>query len=276
MNYAQWAGTHHKWLGIQSILNKTILEVIVGSTVHGCNVGDGLDDTDIMSVVIEPKASVLGFNVKDTWTHRSKPQGVRSEAGDVDSVAYGLRKFLSLSLKGNPSILLAFFVPIKFTNIHTYEGIELRDLRSLIISKNVYKPYSGYMESQHQRLLGLRGQKNVTRPELVDAYGFDTKYVAHILRLGFQGEELLLTGKITLPMSLSQRKIVVDCRRGKFSLIEVSEMIVDVKNRLKTAYVYSPLPEAPDKVAVESWMIKTYLKTWSGSNQRCRMNSIYF
>src|SRR5688572_31106775 len=38
------------------------------------------------------------------------------------------------------------------------------------------------------------------RPELEEMYGFDTKYAMHMLRLGFQGVELLTTGRLNLPM----------------------------------------------------------------------------
>jgi uncharacterized protein len=89
-----------------------ILESIVGSTLHGTSVADGLEDLDLMAIVIESKERLIGFDTTDTWTFRTKPDGVRSEAGDVDWVGYGLRKYLKLALAGNPSILLPLFAPI--------------------------------------------------------------------------------------------------------------------------------------------------------------------
>lgn len=176
-------------------MKKTIPEVIVGSTLHGTFLQDELKDLDLMSIPLENQKTFAGFNPTDTWTSRTKPIGVRSEAGDVDWVGYGLRKYLQLALKGNPTILLALFAPTEYIREITSEGHELRALAPAIISKAVYMPFRGYVRQQHERLLGLRGQHNVKKdPELINMYGYDTKYAAHIVRLGLQGEELLLTG----------------------------------------------------------------------------------
>lgn len=241
---------------------KTILECVVGSTVHGTSVKDGLEDLDLMAVVIEDQKTFAGFHATDTWTSRTKPMGVRSEAGDVDHVAYGLRKYLNLALKGNPSILLALFVPDHHVREITLEGKALRALAFCIVSKQAYMPFRGYMRQQHERLLGLRGQRNVTRPELVDAYGYDTKYAAHVIRLGLQGEELLMTGRMSLPMPEEQRALVIKVRTGGFSLAEVSEQIIAAEKRLDEAYAASSLRDRPDTQSVERWMLHAYLQHW--------------
>jgi len=243
-------------------ISTTILEVEVGSTLHGITAGDGLDDLDLMAVVLEDQRTFAGFNPADTWTHRSKPAGVRSEAGDVDWVGYGLRKYLSLALKGNPSALLALFAPADYIRQITDEGVVLRSLAPAIVSKLVYQPFRGYMRQQHERLLGLRGQRNVTRPELVAAHGYDTKYAAHIIRLGAQGEELLTTGGLSLPMREADRALCRKVRSGGFTLAEVSEQIIRAEQRLDAAYTGSPLRSLPDKHTVERWMLNVYLAHW--------------
>lgn len=242
---------------------KTILEAIVGSTVHGTSVNDGLEDLDLMAVVIEDQETFCGFNPKNVWTHRTKPEGVRSEAGDTDWVGYGLRKYLGLVLKGNPSALLALYVPTDSIKKITEEGEVLRALAPAIASKAAYMPFRGYMRQQHERLLGLRGQKNVTRPELVKAYGYDTKYAGHIIRLGCQGAEFLSTGRITLPMREEERALVVKVRTGGFTLAEASGLINQAEFQLDEAFAASPLQDEPDTQAVEAWMLQTYLNHWN-------------
>jgi uncharacterized protein len=240
-----------------------ILEAVVGSTVHGTAVQDGLEDLDLMAVVLEDVHSFGGFNTKDTWTHRTKPMGVRSEAGDVDWVGYGLRKYLQLALKGNPSVLLPLFAQPPHIRVCSGAGFALRGLAPHIVSAQVYQPFRGYMRQQHERLLGLRGQRNVTRPELVEAYGFDTKYAAHVVRLGMQGAELLSTGRLSLPMRDEERRLCVDIRTGRYSLEEVSALIVDAERRLEVAYHETRLPEYPNVAAVELWMLNTYMEHWT-------------
>ena len=239
-----------------------ILEIVVGSTLHGTAVQDGLEDLDMMAIVVERPRQFVGFGPVDTWVHRTKPVGVRSEAGDIDLAVYGLRKFMGLALKGNPAIMLAFFAPQEFIKRHDVRGMQLQALAPYIVSKQVFQPFRGYMRQQHERLLGLRGQRNVTRPELVDRYGYDTKYAGHIVRLGFQGEELLMTGKLTLPMPLAQRELVVSVRTGGYTLAGVSELIIDSEKRLQSAFEKSTLRLWPDREAAEKWMLRTYLTAW--------------
>lgn len=239
-----------------------ILEVVVGSTLHGTHVDDGLEDLDMMAIVVERPRQMIGFGPVDTWVHRTKPEGVRSEAGDLDLSVYGLRKYLHLALKGNPTILLALFAPEQFIKRNDVRGRQLQALYPYIVSKQCYSPWRGYMKQQHERLLGLRGQRNVTRPELVNKYGYDTKYAGHIVRLGLQGEEILTTGKMTLPMPEEQRKLVVSIRTGGYSLAGVSEIIIDMERRIEAAKDKSTLPENPDRKTVEKWMLRTYLTAW--------------
>jgi hypothetical protein len=144
-------------------IKRAILECVVGSTVHGTNVSDGLEDLDLLAVVIESPRAFMGFSLTDTWVERTKPDGVRSEAGDVDRSMYGLRKFLSLALKGNPTMLLPFFVPPEFVRFIDDTGRELQALYPSIVSRECIGPFRGYMKQQHERLLGLRGQRNIPR-----------------------------------------------------------------------------------------------------------------
>jgi hypothetical protein len=244
-------------------MTKTILETIVGSTLHGTNVEDGLEDLDLMAIVLEDKLDFIGFNQKDTWVSRTKPEGVRSEAGDTDYVAYGLKKYLSLALKGNPTVLLALFAPPISIRISTPEGLELQRLAPKIVSKKIFDPFRGYMKQQHERLLGTLGQKNVTRPELIEKYGFDTKYAGHIVRLGIQGKQLLDCGRLALPMNKADRNLVVEVRTGKHTLNQVSELIKTLESELVSSYNTSFLQDYPDTLFVENWMIENYINHWN-------------
>lgn len=244
-----------------------ILESIVGSTLHGTAVTDGLEDLDLMAIVVEQKERLIGFDAVDTWTFRTKPNGVRSEAGDVDWVGYGLRKYLKLALACNPSILLPLFAPNINLKVVTPTGCELRELSPLIISKKAYQPFKGYLRQQYSRMTGACGAKKQTRPELIKAHGYDTKFASHAVRLGFQGYELLATGKITLPMPVNQRKVCVDIRSGLWGFKEVCDLVLALEADLDDALMKSPLPEDPNTKPVENWMVKTYLRFFNSNDK---------
>src|SRR5256885_13340760 len=237
----------------------TILRATVGSTVHGLHHG-GQDDRDEMAVFVEPPEYRLGLKLArgpgrklhplEPWVERTQPEGARSGPGDLDLVAYSLRKYVRLALKGHPTVLLLLFVPDELTLVETDLGLRLRQLRPAILSKRAGRGYLGYLRGQKERLLGTRGQKRVNRPELVDAHGVDTKYAMDALRLGYQGVELLLTGLVTLPMPEPERSHVMAVRRGERSFDEVVEEIGEVEPRLRAPLEQTALPRSPDDDAV--------------------------
>jgi len=65
------------------------------------------------------------------------------------------------------------------------------------------------LQAQKQRLTGERGQKRIHRPELEEMYGFDTKCAMHMLRLGFQGVELLTTGRLSCRLAIRRELAVL-------------------------------------------------------------------
>ena len=87
----------------------TILRATVGSTVHGLHHG-GQDDRDEMAVYVEPPEYLVGLRRVpqirgglygfEHYVERTQPEGVRSGPGDLDLVAYSLRKYVRLALKG--------------------------------------------------------------------------------------------------------------------------------------------------------------------------------
>jgi uncharacterized protein len=249
----------------------TILRATVGSTVHGLHHG-GQDDRDEMAVFVEPPEYRLGLRLArgqgrklhplEHWVERTEPEGVRSGPGDLDLVSYNLRKYLRLALKGHPTVLLLLFVPPELTVVETDLGRELRRMTGAILSRRAGRGYLGYLGGQRERLLGTRGQKRVNRPELVEAHGFDTKYAMHAVRLGYQGLELLETGRLTLPMPEPERSRVMAVRLGERSFDDVIAEIDEVEARLQAALERTPLPAEPDRAAVDAFLVDAYRRAW--------------
>ena len=249
----------------------TILRATVGSTVHGLHHG-GQDDRDEMAVYVEPPEYLVGLQRApaiggglygfEHYVERTQPEGVRSGPGDLDLVAYSLRKWTRLALKGHPTILLLLFVPDELVLVRTELGEELQALAPAILSQRAGRGYLGYLQGQKERLLGSRGQKRVNRPELVEAHGFDTKYAMHAARLGHQGLELLEHGRLTLPMPEPERTSVMAIRTGERSFEEVIAEIDEVQRKLADALERTPLPPAPDRVAVDRFLVDAYRRAW--------------
>jgi len=247
----------------------TIVRGLVGSTAHGLNVNDGIEDRDEMGVCIEPLAAAMAlWTPFEQFIYRSAAEregrdDARSTAGDLDLTIYSLRKWTRLALKGNPTILLLLFAPDDQLVHCDALGSELRALTPSIVSRRVQGPFLGYLQAQKQRLSGERGQKRIHRPELEAMYGFDTKYAMHMLRLGFQGVELLTTGRLTLPMQEPARSYLLDVRRGHVGEQECFTRAGELERELTDLATTSPLPEEPEELRVENWMLEAYRRRWN-------------
>jgi hypothetical protein len=249
----------------------TILRATVGSTVHGLHHG-GQDDRDEMAVFVEPPEYLVGLSRArgirggmygfEHFVERTQPEGVRSGPGDLDLVAYSLRKYIRLALKGHPTILLLLFVPEELTLVESDLGTELRELRPALLSRRAGRGYLGYLRGQKERLLGSRGQKRVNRPELIEAHGFDTKYAMHAARLGYQGLELVETGRLTLPMPEPARSRAMAIRTGERSFEEAIAEIEEVERRLADAVERTELPPEPDRARVDGFLVEAYRRSW--------------
>jgi uncharacterized protein len=237
----------------------TILRCRVGSTVHGLSI-EGTDDEDQMGVCIEPPEYVIGLRQFDQYIYRTQPEGHRSGPGDLDLTIYSLRKWMRLALNGNPTVLLPLFVPDEEIIAITESGRQLRDLAPAIISRQAGRRFAGYLDAQRRSLLSRDGKgRDVTRAELVEAYGFDTKFCGHMVRLGLQGVELLETGRISLPVPEPHRTWIRELRVGRHTMAEALEVAEDCERHIKALLETSHLPEHPDRAKADRWLADAYL-----------------
>ncbi len=248
-------------LSAQEIAERgTILRATVGSTLHGLSL-EGTDDTDEMGVCVEPPECVIGLGQFEQWVFRTQPEGQPSGPGDLDLTVYSLRKWIRLALAGNPTVLLLLFAPASRCRVRTKQGAELQELAPAFIARSVAGSFVGYLQDQRHRLTGERGGRALRKSHKFErvAAGYDTKYAMHMLRLGFQGVELLETGTLRLPMPAAEREFTMAVRRGQVDLSDVLAKSSELEKRIGDLADASPLPERPDNERIESWMIRTYL-----------------
>jgi hypothetical protein len=245
----------------------TILRIQVGSGLMGISV-NGTDDRDEMGVCIEPPLYVIGLREFELYEHHTaweREGGLRNRSGhgDLDENVYSLRKFTRLALAGNPSIITMFFVPeTEIVSVSPF-GRELLAQAPDVISREAAARYYGYLHAQRRGLLSHEGKgRDVTRPELIEKYGWDTKFGGHMIRLGMQGKELLETGRLTLPMHEWQRDLIKEIRTGQHSMQDVLDMAERLESQLLELMVTTSLPEHPDRDAVNAWLIDAYQETW--------------
>lgn len=235
------------------------LRVITGSTLSGLNV-DPNGDRDETGVCIELPEFVTGLTRYQAHTWRSQPEGVPSGPGDADVTVYGLRHWMALAVKGNPNIHLLMFAPAEFRIISGLLTDDLVAMAPHIVSRHSAGQYLGYLTAQRERLLGESGGRKVQRPK--NDRGYDGKYACHMVRLGFQGVELMNTGRITLPMPEDERNYCISIRKGQLDLNEILTTTEDLEARLKELRTTADLPETPDLAVVNSFLHDCYMWDW--------------
>jgi hypothetical protein len=228
-----------------------------------------------MGILCEPKPYVIGLQKWETTVRRTRaadgspiPDGARSEPGDTDLVIHSLRKWVSLALNGNPTIITMLYAPT--LRAPTEVGEVLRDQGHLLLSRRALDAYLGYLTQQKERLLGVRGQKRTKRPELVEAHGFDTKYACHALRLGWQGIELAQLGELALPMPYPQREFLRGLRRGEVSFDFAMKQIDAAERtlvRFKDGSLATVLPEQPDRQWANDFLVWAYETRWNADEE---------
>jgi len=84
----------------------------------------------------------------------------------------------------------------------------------------------------------------------------------HAARLGYQGLELLETGRLTLPMPEPERSRVMAIRTGERTFEETIAEIDEVERRLAAALERTVLPPEPDRAAVDRFLVEAYRRAW--------------
>lgn len=229
--------TNLKWLK-----DRTIFLSKSGSHSYGTAVATS--DMDLRGVAIPPPEYFLGFfhNFEQArWVNQ-------------DTVIYDIRKFIKLAMDCNPSILeLLFTSPEDWILIHPLMKTII-DQREKFLSTRVKFTFSGYAVSQINKLKASMVRPpervNPVRAELIQKFGYDTKDAMHVVRLLRMGKEILKGEGVQVRRSDAEELIAI--RNGAWSLSDLLGYAEAMEAELNDLYAKSPLPSAPDKIALDA------------------------
>lgn len=238
-----------------------------GSALHGAKVS-GYDDLDIYGVYVEPPEKILGVDAYEHFVWSTSGPDRKNDASDIDITLYGLRKWANLACKGNPSILHALFAKNTLTapagEFDTWFNA-VQKYRFEFLCRDHYKAFLGFASAQLMRMTGARS-RNVTRPDLVEKYGYDTKFAMHIIRLLVECEELMRTGEITLPSP--EKDLLIGIRNGEHTEEWVIRNATERFESCKAAEATSPLRPQIDRNLISKVIADAYRRHWAS---RCRL-----
>lgn len=123
----------------ENLGDNIIYLTLSGSIGYGTNLDNS--DIDLRGITIERKENMYGFQSFEQF-----------EDIETDTVIYGLKKFVSLALKGNPNILELLGTKDEHIIYMNKYGEELRKNKELFISKRVINTFGNYATAQLRRL----------------------------------------------------------------------------------------------------------------------------
>jgi hypothetical protein len=249
----------------KELLQNQILKCQNGSKLYGTDTPTS--DDDYMAIFVEPPEYLFSLRQAKTVALHDRGPNERNFDADVDGIAYPLRHFLKLAMDGNPSILTLLFAQPEHVVDATALGQLLLDNKQLFISAKAGPKFLGYMNGQLQRLKGEKKGHIPARPEIVEQFGYDTKYAMQVARLAIQGLEYLTEGKITLPVDSANRELLLGIRNGEHTFEGVIAYLGTLEESLKLIVDgrLSPLKEEPDYEGIYKLSQYIHEEFWNGN-----------
>jgi predicted nucleotidyltransferase len=218
-----------------------LLSGIVGSTAYG--LAGPESDVDRIGIFAAPTVQFHGL---------TPPIG--KEGGDTvvqhepgDYTVHEALKACKLMMGGNPTLSEILWLPPDLYEVVTPLGEQLLDIRSAFTSaKRCRDAYFGYAVSQLKRLVETGQFQSKMRARA-------PKHGRHLLRLLDQGYALYTTGFLPIRVEDPQRyfdfgdRVAADPDAAREALAEAEA---------KFDAATSPLPDEPDKAAIEAWLLR--------------------
>jgi predicted nucleotidyltransferase len=166
-------------------------------------------DYDYRGVFLAPLKDLLGLKKPKQTIEINMGAG----DGEAEFVFHEVEKFIQLSMKGNPSVLHLLFIP-KY-NVKTAIGDLLVQNRNLFLSETAIRgAFGGYALSQVLYL--KRNHKFPARQK-------KEKHIRHCFRLFDEGQELLQTGNITVPLPHPEKYLKLQTITDDEKLVKLFE-----------------------------------------------------
>lgn len=184
-----------KKYSFKDITNKDLLlySYLRGSRAYGIDREDS--DYDYGGVFMEPIEAVLGLQL-------NFPDQIMDEGNNM--VWYGLRKYMTLLLTSNPTVLESLFIPDKCV-LYTHPYMELiKSHKQEFITKECFKSFIGYAKTQISKASGLNKKINnpiVERKGVLDfVYTFYNQGSTKIKNwLDYRGLDQKYCGLVNIP-----------------------------------------------------------------------------
>ncbi len=231
-----------------------IIKGITGSKLYGTETGES--DIDYVGVFIPPQEYIYGLKRCEQVIVKEKNEnGVLEEY-----TCYSLDKYIRLAIANNPNILSLLFTPTdRLVYVNDF-GLELLENKSLFLSKKAYHSFRGYAHAQRRKITS-KEQVLGHRKDLIEKYGYDVKFAMHLLRLLYEGLDILVGKELVYPCPM--RTLFSGIRRGEKSLQWVLDEADRLEKLIDEQYVKSDLQYCADEAGIEKLQMSMFERFWN-------------
>lgn len=232
----------------------------VGSHSHGTYIPpddpSGVDDVDLMVIVMPPPQYKLGLKKFDNATYQH---------GRFDVVVYDYEKWITLLMKQNPNVIGTLFLhPEDMLIMQDYSHTIRKVLNNThkVVSKQMAAAFLGYANAQLYKMTHYahQGYMGAKRKKMVEKFGYDVKNGAHMIRLLRMCLETLNTGRMQVRRPDAQEIIAI--KLGAWSKERVLAEGEALTLKIKEALATSLLPDRPDTLQINRWLVDGYMFDW--------------
>lgn len=239
--------------------NHTIFRVMTGSHLYGLQTAKS--DIDYGLVLVEPRRQLFGHSPA-----RHSLKQLTSE--EQDESRHWLRDFANLCQKGNPNAIEWLWAPSSMVHeVHPlFAEHVLANTDAFVGLKGLRGSHFGFAAAQISKMKDTSGKVGRKRREYVEKYGYDIKYFAHAIRLMLQLMEIASTGRMTYPIQVADREMLLKIKNGKVPEGEIDELYLHYKGECEHVVAANPagLPEEPDRERVDTALIAFFESYYYG------------
>ncbi len=251
---------------------------IMGSVSY--QVSSDISDLDLYGFTIPPKnmvfphlaGDIIGFgrqkkNFEQFQQHNiSYSDAFGGKGQTIDVAIYNIIKLFSLCMENNPNILDCICTPPNCVLYITKIGKLVKENRKMFFHKGAWYKFKGYAYSQLHK---IKNKNSIgKRKEIVEEYGYDTKFAYHVVRLINQVEQILLEGDMDITRNSEQLKAI---RKGEWKEEDIVNYFIEKEKYLEKLYVESKIPYGPDEDKIKQLLINC-LEEYYGNLDNCVLN----
>jgi predicted nucleotidyltransferase len=260
---------------------------IMGSVAYGVadtNNDQETSDFDVYGFCIPPREIVFPHTAGAVWGfghykegmpksyfgqfqhhHVLDPSARGGKGREYDLQIYNIVKYAQLCMECNPNMIDSLFTPETCVLHCTAIGQILRENRRKFLHQGICDKFKGYAYAQVHKMQTKEPEEGSKREQLVEKYGYDTKFAYHIVRLLNEAEQLLLEGDLDLQRNREQLKSI---RRGEWTMQQILDYFELKRVALEEARTRSSLPPGPDEEVIRGLLLRC-LEAHYGTLEGC-------